>query len=149
MELTVYTHTKYDILRRCIEVFVKTYFHKQYSQITFRHESTQTIINQNDRNLSECMKNSFQSLKQFHDSLKLKEKHDVWLIYLDSFVFDSNKSASIIFLNNNVKNYKAICHLFKGELECINEKKHDLEKSKLLNENLKKTFKKDGNFIRY
>lgn len=152
MELTVYIYSKYNILRRCSEVFINTYFHNTFSKIIFKEMKSdkesvyESSVNQN---INTVLKNSFKALRTLHESLKLKEKHTVWLLYIDSFDFDETKGGTIILLNNNVIDSKAICHMFKGKLNCINEKKHDLGKSNILNENLKRLFKKNQNFIRY
>lgn len=151
MELTVYIHTNFDILKRCVEVFITTHFHNQFTKISFK--SLNGKINEpntsNFDDISTVLKHSFQSLRTMHDSLKLKEKHQVLLIYVDSFDFDKTKNGSIILLNKDVVDNRATCHLFKGKLDCIGNKSHDLEKTKLLNENLKKAFKKNSSFVRY
>ena len=156
MELTVYVYSKHRTLRKCSEVYINTHFYKHFEKIRFKelsignHENSENNkMEDTNANISDILKCSFESLRKMHESLKLKESHDVWLLYIDSFVFDSNKNCSIILLNSLVQNFKAKCHLFKGDLSCINKKDYDLEKSKILNENLKKLFNKDPNLIRY
>lgn len=151
MELTVYIYSKFNILTRCVEVFISTHFRNRFSKISFkslnRRENESNISNFED--ISGVLKHSLQSLRTMHESLKLKEKNQVWLVYLDSFDFDNTKNGTILLLNNNLLDNRAICHLFKGKLDCINNKVYDLEKTKVLNENLKKLFRKDSSFIRY
>lgn len=152
MELTVYVYSKFSILRKCTEVYIKTYFHKQFTNITFKEIST----DDNDsvekemqtKDVNSIIKNSLNKFQKIHNSLKLKEKHKVWIIYIDSFEF-SNKNCSVTLLNTNVLNCKANFHIFKGKLDCINERTYDLEKSKLLNENLKRLFSKDSKLVKY
>lgn len=158
MKLTIYIHTNHTVLNKCLEVFVKTHFQKTFEHITFKYINKDNIHSSESGYSSEIntfLKDSLKSMRIVHESLKLKETHKVWVIYVATTTLPTEgtnklkKQCSLILFNDNPQQFRSRCQLFKGSLRCTQNREANLKSAKLLNEQMKTLLSRDPNFIKY
>lgn len=138
--LKVYVFTPYTWLIKCIKVFLVTHYGKTYNTIEVVTMETEHITLRS-ANLKDMMGTTLRRMESHHNSLKLKETCDVWIMCIHQASIklqESTGTCSVILLNENPSQQRAKCQLSRTNVDCVMERSHDLDTLKTFNQQLQK-----------
>lgn len=138
MKLTVYINVPHSVLFKCVDTHIRVHFKATYSSIECIHidQAKESL----PINLRDVISEAVKGLRCFHESLKLKEKHSVWLISFTSTRVMQGPPCTVLFLNDNPLETRAKYFLSSTLLTCGDDREQNLAAAKSLNTMMKQLF---------